>query len=311
MSIEVAVVELTNRCKIYEDFSRGNARGCLNCPLNKFHREFQELDYELFRKILKENDEMQNPIKVWELGWNGDPMLYSKIRDAVEELTSRKFVVNIVTNGYKFMEKIKPIKEFTKNVSFAFFLDSVDNDNDFLMAPGVLDDTFDAFEFLKSNGIRFSILTRVNAHNYNKLESILNIARKYGVPFVPFESFGHSMTDYQKRFATETIDRFRNNGIHKTITFENPSGNCTYLRNLRIFINSHGYLSFCHFISFLDTELVDLRTHTLEESIKMNEKIRNEFVSRKMGKLSAWVKPRITASPCSFCYKTFGGKEPW
>ena len=309
--IDVAVVELTNRCGIYENFSHGSSRGCYNCSLNKFHREFSEIDYDLLMRILNENDKMKNPIRTWELGWNGDPLLHSKISDILNEMVSRKLNINIVTNGYEFEKKIKPIEDMLGSVYLTFFLDSPDGDNDFLMAPGILSDTVEAFEYLKSIGKRFSVLMRMSSYNYNKIGKMLNFVAQYGGNLIPFEMFEGNMTNYQKLKTIEDIDALRKDGVHKTITFENPEGNCTYLRKLRIFINSRGYMSFCHFISFLDTELVDLKEHTLEEAIEINNRIRDEFVKRKMDKLKFWVKPRIVSSPCSFCYKTFGGKKSW
>ncbi len=310
--ISVAVVELINRCKIYDDFKRPGGNGCLNCPLDKFSRKFGELDFGLLKKIFDDNDKMKNPIKIWELGWNGDPLLHSKISDIIEEMISRGYSINIVTNGYKFIEKINKIEKHINKLNFSIFLDSYDDvENDFLMAPGVFRDTIRAFDYLKSRNVGFSVLMRINSYNYNKIPGMMNFLKNYGATLVPFESFGGKMTDYQKLEAIKAINNYNRRDLHKTITFENPAGNCTYLRNLRIFINSDGYMSFCHFISFLDTEMVNLMNHSLEEAIKINESIRNEFVDEKMKKLPLWIKPRRVSSPCSFCYKTFGGRGMW
>ena len=107
----------------------------------------------------------------------------------------------------------------------------------------------------------------------------------------------------QKGEAANIIDVFVNSRqpVNKTIHFElNSSGLCTYLRKLRLFVNSHGKIGFCHFLSSLKTnEILDLGDKSLAESIEFNNRLRDEFVQNTRKDKEE------CSSPCVHCLRRY------
>jgi len=309
--IEVVVIELKNKCDL----------NCAFCP-NK--RKKDEINFTLLKKILKNNSEFEEPIKVFEVGWNGNPLLYKKIEKILELFRYYQLNLNIVTNGFNLKDIIAFFEdELLNNAHFTIFFDSSDEEkNDNLMGiKGTFKKTIESLEYLQTRGLQYDILMRVNSMNYNEIEQMLEIAKFYRCSLlVPTETFpfvqdeGLFLKDEMKSQVIATIDKLRSFGepIHKVIQFEQPFGNCTYLRKKRLFINSRGKLAFCHFISCLkNTEIAYIKNKNLPELIQINNKLRDNFVRKKEKELKNWKYPRKTASPCSYCLNCFGVKEKW
>jgi len=309
--IEVVVIELTNKCDL----------NCVFCPVNE---KINEINLALLKKFLKDNNNFENPIKTFELGWNGNPLLHKRIEKILELIQYYQINLNIVTNGYNLKDIIAFFEdELLKNIHFTIFLDSSNEEkNDYLMGTKkAFKRTIESVEYLLARNLRYDFLMRINSKNYDEIESVLEIAKFYHSNLlIPVETFpfmedkNFLLADDMKSKVIATIDRLRNMGepIHKVIQFEQPFGNCTYLRNKRLFINSNGKLSFCHFLSILkNTEMPEIKNKSTEELINFNNNLRNTFVSKKNEKLKKWNLPKKTASPCSYCLCHFGVNEKW
>jgi MoaA/NifB/PqqE/SkfB family radical SAM enzyme len=309
--IEVCVIELTNKCD-------------LNCVFCTRPRKNDSIDIKLLKKLLKENNRLINPIKNFELGWNGNPLLNRRIEEILKMFQLYQLNLNIVTNGFNLKDTISFFEDdLLKNVHFTIFFDSANEEkNDFLMGTKkAFKKTIESIEYLLERNLKYDFLMRVNSKNYDEIKDVLEIAKFYHSNLlIPMEIFPFTnkknllLTDEMKSKVIETIDKLKSIGepIHKNIQFEQPFGNCTYLRNKRLFVNSKGELSFCHFISILkNAKMSDNKNEKIEKLISINNEARDIFVANKSKELIKWKLPRKNASPCSYCLYHFGVRENW
>ncbi len=282
-----------------------------------------KINFNTIKKIVEENSKLRNSISRFELGGSGNPLLHPKIKRILELLCQNSIGITIVTNGLKLREIISKIEDpVLKNTHFCLYLDHPEEKkNDELMVKGAYKKTIESMEYLRSRGIKYDILMRINSENYNKVEQMLEISKHYECNLLlPMETFPIStnkkllLTDKMKIQVIKTIHRLRDIGepIFKVIHFETTPNNCSYLRKERLFINSKGQLGFCHFLSDLDNSwIVDIEGKSLEELIKINNFVGNKFLEKKRKEINSWDLPRETASPCSYCLKCYGVKEKW
>lgn len=303
-SIDVAVVELTNRCDL----------NCGFCPKKtEDSRDGSDLDIELFRRLVNENDGLENSIRVFELGELGNPLLYGDIEEVLSLLHQHKRGINIVTNGLNLARRIAYFDDaLLKEVHFSVYLDSpFEEKNDRLMGVrGVFNKTLDSLEYLSSKGLGYDVLMRINSLNYTEMLPMLSLCKHYRCNLlIPMEVLPIGQNNSllldpdQKSEAANNINVLVNSRqpVNKTIHFElNSSGLCTYLRKLRLFVNSHGKIGFCHFLSSLKTnEIMDLGDKSLAESIEFNNRLRDEFVQNTRKDKEE------CSSPCVHCLRRY------
>lgn len=304
-TINTIVFELTNKCDI----------NCSYCPKTGP----QELDFEIVKKIVYENSKLRIPIKHFELGYTGNQLLHARIGDIVKLLDSHEYKVNVFTNGKNLIQQIKIIKP-SQHISFTIFLDHPDQEeNDKLMGEKVFSNTIKSLDYLQEKGIGFNIYMRLSRHNYDKIREMKELLKKYpSTSLVPIEIYplgktteSVTLTDEMKQKVVDTIEDLK---LTRSIHFS-PAllrANCTYQRKLRLFINSNGKLSFCHFLSSLsNADIIDVKDKTLLELIQINNKVRSGFLKNKEKLFLTWTKPRIEASPCSYCLHSFGLNKKW
>lgn len=294
-----------------------------NLIFQKIKRQ-HELDSSLVRKLLKENEKLERPIRNFEFGWEGNPLLHKKIEKILELFKQYSLKLNIVTSGFNLKDIIAFFDDdILANIHFTIFFDSpYEEKNDSLMGQRkTFKKTIESMEYLQNKRLKYDILMRICSQNYNEIESMMEVLKFYrGGLLIPVEVFPFVkdkeslLSDEMKIQAISTIDKLRNSGqpVHKTIQFEKPEGNCTYLRKKRLFINSKEKLAFCHFLACLEnTDICDMKNKNLAELIEINNEIMDDFARKKQIKLTTWELPRKYASPCSYCLQCSGGKEKW
>jgi MoaA/NifB/PqqE/SkfB family radical SAM enzyme len=150
-------IELTNACN----------RLCLHCLRNKAD-DPEFLSLTLAREILGQ---------AWRLGirtislTGGEVALYPHLEEFISLVVDHGFTFHLVTNGYRFDEKILPVLTTTKNRQklggVAFSLDgSTAETHDALRGPGSFREVIEAATFCKLENIPFSIKTVIT--NFNK-----------------------------------------------------------------------------------------------------------------------------------------------
>jgi len=310
--IEVAVVELTNKCDLE----------CIFCP-NKRKNDF--IDVRLLERLLKENCELRNPINIFELGWGGNPLLHRDIKEIIRLFKKYNLGINIVTNGFNLVNILQKFEDnILDGIHFTILLDSSDEKKSELLMgkKNVLQRTLSALDYLRnSRNLGFEILMRLTSKNYDDIESMSELCKMNGcnllIPieiFPPLKNRKLLLNDEMKLKAMNTIDDLRNmdKPVHRVIHFENPPGNCTYLRYKRLFINSRGNLGFCHFLTHLSkNEITDCRKYSFTQLYQINNIVRRNFVEKKEKQMETWKYPRKTTSPCSYCIQQFGIKCKW
>jgi len=308
ISVDAMVLEPTRLCDINCAFCNGT--------------EDSSLSFELFSRIIYENKSLPVPIKHVELGGSGNPLLHKDIIEMLALLVAAGNSVSIVTNGCNLVEHVSKIGDgLLPNVHFGIYLDSPqEGTNDRLMGAGAFRKTIASCSYLKSRGAQFDILMRLTPANFSQVEDMLLLCKKIGANLLlPMEVFpisgsGFQLSDAEKVKALENMNCLSSRGepVFRMIHFEKPAGNCTYLREKRIFINSRGSLSFCHFLSALpNSRITGCGDKGLGELLQINRKVREEFAKKKAGEMQDWHPKRETASPCGFCLYCHGGGCGW
>ncbi|MFP4403923.1 MAG: radical SAM protein [Candidatus Woesearchaeota archaeon] len=310
--IDTMVLEITNKCNL----------NCIYCP--RIYKS-SELDIGFIKKIIKENYNLKNPIKFFELGWDmGNPLIHPNIKEILKIFLEKECNVNILTNGKNFFyylkkSKIENIILNSKKFSLTFFLDHPVKDlNDFLMSKNCYNESIKVFEFLKNNNIKFNIYMRISKYNFNQIKKMQELVKKFDSNLTPIELYPIGkmdedmiINDKQKKVVLDDIKRYNLNlSIHFNKAFS--ENNCTYQRKKRLCINARKELSFCHFLTSIDlTKIKNIDNISLLELIQINNQIREGFLKNKNRNFKNWQKPRETSSPCSYCLSAFGINKQW
>lgn len=252
----------------------------------------KEMSFELIKRIVEENKRLKCPVSNFELGSGiADPMSHSRIQDIVNLIGSP----NILT-----FAKDLPKEALTmKQARFSLFTDD--------------DEPYEAYGLLSSNGIAFDILALIDRNNCSNIDSMRKAA-KDAENFIPVERFpfdSEPMDDDMKKAVLKYIDDHK---IFKNIQYSasRPNNTCAYLRKQRLFIDSEGKLSFCHFLSPMEnTCIVEVKDMPLIEMIHRNNRVMQGFMNNKKKLFSSWKQPRETASPCSYCLHAFRLDKKW
>ena len=309
--VEVLVLELTNRCD-------------LNCIFCARKRKNDFINLRILERFLEENHRLVNSIRTFELGWGGNPLLHKDIKKVIKLFKSYGISLNIVTNGFNLVNILKNFSDkLLSGIHFTIFLDSSnENKNDLLMGrKGIFRKTLAAINYLKSRNLGYDILMRLTSKNYDDIESMIDFCKindsNVLIPieiFPPLRNRKLLLDDKTKSKVMSIIDDLMSRGenVHKVVHFAEPSGNCTYLRYKRLFINSKGNLGFCHFLTHLSSnEITDCRKYNFTQILQINNVIRKKFVEKKERQIENWKYPRENVSPCSYCMQQFGVKCKW
>lgn len=310
-SIDVIVVELTNKCD-------------LNCDFCSRNRKYNSIDIKLLERFLKENNKLENPINVFELGWGGNPLLHKNIKEIIKLFHNYNLRINTVTNGFNLLNILQKFEDnVLSGIHFTILLDSPnEKKNDMIMGKrNAFKRTLSALNYLKSRNLSYDILMRLTSKNYDDIENMIELCKmNRSNLLVPIEVFPHIknrellLDDEMKLKVMNTVCELRSKGepIHKVIQFEKPPSNCTYLRYKRLFINSRYNLGFCHFLAHLSkNEITDCRKYSFNQLLQINNIVRRKFVEKKEREMGNWKYPRQTASPCSYCIQKFGVNCKW
>lgn len=309
MSISTATIELTNKCDL-------DCKFCID-------EKKSNLKFSVFKHIVKESQKIDPPIKFFEFGYRGNPLLYKRFPDVLKLLQKNKINCNVVTNGHKLKWNLAFIPDkLLKNVRFSVYLESPDEDKcDFLTGvKKYYQSTIEAFEYMNVRGIPYNIFMRINSLNYQEIERVLEILKFYNgslmfpIEIFPFTDESLILTDAMKKEVIDKIITLQNYGepIRRNIQFSELEGNCSYNRMEHIFINSQGNVGFCHFLTPLtETEMFDVKKMKLSKFVDANNKARVKYLDKKRKELKTWERPRETVSPCSYCLHYFGEKKKW
>ena len=159
--------ELTFRCNV----------GCRFCY--QFHDEADELTFPEIKEIL---DEIADLGCLFLSFTGGEPLMRKDFWEIAEYAQRKKFAVTLQTNGTLVTEKeaqrIKELNFFDVHISL---LGAKAETHDWLTrAAGSFNKVMRAIEFLRKQKVRVMLKTTVVKQNFDELESIHRIARKFG-----------------------------------------------------------------------------------------------------------------------------------
>lgn len=312
-NIQVLVIEPTNKCDL----------DCEFCPRKNKTRE---LRFSTIKRLAEEIRALDKPIRSINLEGMGNPFEHTRIRDILELLVSMDFGVFVATNGLELKRRLAYYDDNTlKRINFGVYLDHpTEEENDRIMGAKAYKRTLEAFEYMTEKGIGFDMMPRIFPENYDKLDELVSICRHYGgnklvqmevFPLGKANKSEYILRDSMKEKAIKKIDELFRRGIpiHGTqIQFNKPFESCTYARNMRLFLNSGGYFSHCHFLaSVKKTELLKYGEGGLEGTIRELDSRRLDFEREKTDKLGTLRFRRKTACPCSYCLFKHTGNIGW
>ena len=126
----------------------------------------------------------------------GEPLLRKDIGRIINYCKENCFEIGINSNGSLFKEKINEIKKID---TLTLSLDGPDKIQDKLRAKGSYKKTIEAIEIAQKNNINVFLTTVVSKQNLNRLEYILDVAKKYNI-FVGFQpvSYRHNQQKIEK-----------------------------------------------------------------------------------------------------------------
>jgi len=310
MPINTITVELTNKCD-------------LDCKFCVPEREESSLKFSTFKHIVKESQKVDPPIKNFEFGYFGSPLMYKRFEDVLKLLQKNKLSANVVTNGFNLKWNLGFIGDkLMKNISVSVYLESLDEAkcDQLTGVKKYYKKTIEAMEYMNDRRIPYNIFMRITSLNYQEIEQMLDIMKfYYGQGLFPIEMFPYTdesllLTDEMKKEAIQKIVELQNYGesIHRVIQFSEVEGNCSYQRMERLFVNSSGNVGFCHFLTPLEkTGLFNAGKMKISKIIELNNKVRKKYLTKKPKELKIWKRPRQTVSPCSYCLHNFGLKKNW
>jgi MoaA/NifB/PqqE/SkfB family radical SAM enzyme len=310
MPVNTITVELTNKCD-------------LDCKFCIPDRKESSLKFSTFKHIIKENQKTDPQIKFIEFGYRGNPFLHKKFENILKLMQKKKLGAGIVTNGFNLKWNLGMIDdELLRNVSFSIYLESGD-ETKCDMLTGVKKyyrKTIEAMEYMNDRKIPYNIFMRVTSLNYQEIEYLLEILKFYnGQALFPIEIFPYTdeslcLNDEMKNEVVNKIVSLMGYGepIHQNIQFSEVSGNCSYQRMERMFVNSQGKVGFCHFLAPLTlSEMFSVKNLKLSKMIEANNKARYKYLDKKGKELRIWKIPRQTVSPCSYCLHYFKTDKNW
>lgn len=310
MPFNTITVELTNKCD-------------LDCKFCVPDRKESSIKFSTLKHIVKESQKVDPPINYFEFGYSGSPLMYKRFEDVLKLLKKNNLSANVVTNGFNLKWNLAFLPDsLMKNINFSVYLESPDEAKCDLLT-GVkkyYKKTIEAIEYMQVRNISYNVFMRVNSLNYREIENMLEITKFYHagglfpIEMFPFTDESLILTDKMKNEVIKNIVPLKDFGepIHQVIQFSELVGNCTYNRFERLFVNSSGKLSFCHFLTPLQkTEMFDVKKMKLAKLIEMNNKVRMKYLNKKSGELKSWKTHRQMVSPCSYCLHYFGMKKKW
>ncbi|MFH8092881.1 MAG: hypothetical protein QXM38_03000 [Candidatus Aenigmatarchaeota archaeon] len=259
-----------------------------------------------------------------EFGFYGEQLEHPKIRVILNFLSYINKSFSILTQGDCLKEKVSFIDDYyLANSHFTFLLQGKDEKTiKKITGKNIFDQILESMEYLKDKKIAFDVVMPINNVNYKQIEDVFDISCHYGCRmFLPIEEFPTEegkkrlLNDRQKQKVMNVIEDLVPTGrVKKTIQFEPPEANCSYLRKERIFMDAFGRLSHCHFLSYLkNTQLTENSFDRCQGKciLEINEEMRDKFLEMKTKELPSWEKPRKLSSPCSYCLSKFTQNNEW
>ncbi len=162
-----------------------NAR-CKICDLWKKTKECKnDLSKEdIFEMIEKAKDAGM----VGYVSWGGEPLLRKDLPDILKHAKENRFFTTIITNGYFLKDRYNEIAPFTDFLIVS--IDSYDKlHNEMRGIEGMLERVIEGVKLCKKTKMKIIMNTVVSKLNLDKIEGLLELSRKLGIPitFEPME----------------------------------------------------------------------------------------------------------------------------
>jgi len=112
----------------------------------------------------------------------GEPLLYPKLQELIELITSNGFFFSVVSNGSLLKKHLGLFKEHRDRISFiAFSLESINKTkHDAQRMNGSYDTLMENFSICREEKIPFRIVTAASLTNYDEIFDIAMLAKKKG-----------------------------------------------------------------------------------------------------------------------------------
>lgn len=175
-------LKLTNQCNL-------RCKHCYEWNEQGYHHNLskreqnQELEIELFQKIMNETKEVKSNLYLW----GGEPLVHSQFDQISHIIEKDNRITAICTNGILIDEKIDDIIRIGKNLELLIAVDGFEEDNDAMRGKGTFQKVSHNLEQLlqlrKENIFKgkISIHCVLNGDNLSKTFAFVNYFEQLGV----------------------------------------------------------------------------------------------------------------------------------
>ncbi|MFQ6054357.1 MAG: radical SAM protein [Methanosarcinales archaeon] len=159
-SLRYLLIHLTTKCNL-------KCKHCYLAKLSEGNTMDSSLDFDTFKQVIKEFDEMQG-LKVMLSG--GEPLLHSQFWDFLEILKLYKFRIVVLSNGTLIDGSVaKRLSDYVNEVQVS--VDGIKS-HDMLRGEGTFKKALSGIKFLKESGIEVSIASMVHKYNVSEFENM-------------------------------------------------------------------------------------------------------------------------------------------
>lgn len=174
-------LKLTNRCNL-------RCKHCYEWNEQGYHHNLsqkeqnQDLDLELFQKIMNETKEVKSNLYLW----GGEPLVHSEFENISRIIEKDNRITAICTNGILLEERLEDILRFGKDLELLIAVDGFKDENDALRGKGTFEKVIHNIEHLLALREKNIFQGKISIHCVLNGENLSNIFEfvKY------FESLG-------------------------------------------------------------------------------------------------------------------------
>lgn len=299
-------VLLTQKCNLKCDF----------CEFECGPDKTAEIDIADFEKLLVEGRKIGISEVVFD---GGEPLVYSRIGEAMRLCSRYGYEVTILTNGWHFQKYLPEFQKYGIK-KFIFGINGATaKTNDAIMGKkGALKRVIKAIKLSKKLGFFTGLHIVVHPLNIGELDKFFKLAEKWKVDYIMVSRIsegGRAKDNSAVRITPEQIEEVRkiywkNRNFLRKIKFypafiaEGRSLGCDYLnRTGRLSVHWGGEIALCSMVPLLRLPFNKIRNHSLLECLAALAKVNQKFQKDRDKEFPSW---RLSENPyfgCEYCHE--------
>ena len=263
--------ELSNLCNLH----------CTHCIRGSHQETIENLDFELFRRILDQAAGMFDPLAVVFTG--GEPLASALFAPAVEELGARGIAYRFVTNGWLIPRHLPLLLRHRPRFVRVSLSGATQETHDRQRGSGSFRRALLAAAVLLARGIRAELSMVVTRESRDELVDAIELANTFGVaelhfilpqPTVESAIDGSDLSPSEWNLVARDIDALARRSAVPTVldygfASAMPRESCNTMAQRQMYVDSRGRVPFCCQLSRYGTGaepiIGDLTTESLAD----------------------------------------------